>query len=444
MRERVRERESDRVWTRRPAARDSGTGLQRWLPGFGKQYLGQATTFFFYNFSEDSSAKDLWFYFWSYGKVADVYIPVRQDRRGRRFGFVRMSEVLDVKDIERKLNQIWLGSYHLQVKLADNMKKGKEGTTMRQQTQIEKKWIKRDDRVNPKVTYAQVVAGHIAAIEDGNSLVPELRQDSEMKEKETEEKRIEKEGIQSKESEVVPETRSEGSCQSVGKGATRCFSKSELVLHFSPTEEEGEWLQRSWRAMVRSLDMVKQIQNRFNVDGLRVTVALLRGRQVVLLDNSEGFFEEFMKENRELLDYWFEWIQQSSLTTMPLESRMVWLRFTGVPLKAWSDRCFMELGGLIGEVILVDEDTKSKSFLCEGRVLILSNDKHKISTKVTLMIDSQAFPVAVEEEWRMDLDWWLARKRRNPATESDLEDSSDGYNDANLNVDEFLGNDDAV
>ncbi|GKV49957.1 hypothetical protein SLEP1_g56678 [Rubroshorea leprosula] len=110
--------------------------------------------------------------------------------------------------------------------------------------------------------------------------------------------------------------------------------------------------------------MVKQIQNRFNVDGVRVTVALLGG----------------------------------------------------VPLKAWSDRCFMELGGLIREVILVDEDTKSKLFLCEVE----------------------------EEEWRMDPDWWLAREWWNLATESDLEDSSDSYNDTNLNVDGFLGDDDAV
>ncbi|GLU22403.1 hypothetical protein SLE2022_384820 [Rubroshorea leprosula] len=188
--------------------------------------------------------------------------------------------------------------------------------------------------------------------------------------------------------------------------AKRCLSKTELVLQFSPTKEEEAWLKRSWGAMVRSLDMVKQIQNRFNVDGLRVTIALLRGCQVVLLDNSKGCFEEFIKDNREVINYWFEWIQQSSLTTMTLLSRMVCFRFAGVPLKAWSDRCFMELGSLIGEVILVDEDTQSKHFLCEGKALILSNDKNKISTTVTLMIDGQAFSIAVEEEeWCMDPDW---------------------------------------
>ncbi|GKV09904.1 hypothetical protein SLEP1_g21338 [Rubroshorea leprosula] len=274
MRERFRERESARVWTRRPATRDSGNGLRRWLPGFGKQYLGQATSFFFYDFPKESFAKDLWFCFWSYGKVADVYIPARWDRRGCRFGFVRMSEVSDVTDMERKLNEIWLGSYHLKVKVADNMKRGKEGTMVRQKSQIEKKWIRRDNKVNPRVTYAQVVAGIMDAIEDRNSSAHDLRQVSVLKENEPTGKRIAEDGV---------------------------------------------------------------------------------------------------------------------------------------PLKAWSDRCFMELGGLIGELILVDEDTKSKSFLCE-----------------------------VEEEWRMDPDWWLARERRNPATDSDSEDPSNGYN---FNEDGFLGDD---
>ncbi|GLU01785.1 hypothetical protein SLE2022_190690 [Rubroshorea leprosula] len=401
MRERFRERE--RV-----------LGFGQGVRQLGTVYLGQATSFFFYDFPEDSSAKDLWFCFWSYGRVADVYIPARRDRRGRRFGFVRMSEVSNVTEMERKLNQIWLGSYHLKVKVADSMKRGKEGSMVRHKAQIEKKWIKRDNKVNPKVTYAQVVAGNMAEVGDRNSSANDLRQVSALKENEATGKRIAEDGIKSKVSEVEPETRHDGSSQTVsfGRATKRCLSKPDLVLNFSPTEEEGAWLKRSWGAMVRSLDMVKQIQNRFNVDGIRVTVALLGGRQVVLLDNSEGFLEEFIKENRELVDYWFEWIQQSSLTTMPLLSRMVWLRLTGVPLKAWSDRCFTELGGLIGEVILVDEDTKSKSFLCEGRVLILSMEKTKISTIVMLQIDGEVFPVTVEEEeWRMDPDWWLAGER---------------------------------
>ncbi|GLT87518.1 hypothetical protein SLE2022_055970 [Rubroshorea leprosula] len=73
----MRERESARVRARFSTAKDSGA--RRRLPRFGKGFLEQATTFFFYDFPEDRSAKDLWFCFWSYGKVVDVYIPTRRD-----------------------------------------------------------------------------------------------------------------------------------------------------------------------------------------------------------------------------------------------------------------------------------------------------------------------------------------------------------------------------
>ncbi|GKV18427.1 hypothetical protein SLEP1_g28814 [Rubroshorea leprosula] len=82
--------------------------------------------------------------------------------------------------------------------------------------------------------------------------------------------------------------------------------------------------------------MVMTIQNRFDVNGLMVNVALLGGRQVLLLDKTEGCLEEFFKCNSDLVESWFEWIHTTSLLAMPSRSRMVWLRFAGVPLKAWA------------------------------------------------------------------------------------------------------------
>ncbi|GLU05149.1 hypothetical protein SLE2022_222650 [Rubroshorea leprosula] len=243
------------------------------------------------------------------------------------------------------------------------------------------------------------------------------------------------EGLKLRELKVMPESSPE---QVSGPETVR-------VLNFIPKDEEVAWLKRSMVAEVRSLDMVKRIQNSLDVEGIMVNVALLGGRQVIIVDNSEGGLEEFLNRNREVVELWFEWIKPCSLSTVSSLCRLVWLRLNGVPLKAWSERCFTELGNIIGEVILVDEDTRSKSFLCEGRVLILSAEKRKISTTICLRVDGEDFPIAVsEEEWRMDPDWWLAGERRNPATQpsseyssSDDEGGDDGYSDLNLN---FNGN----
>ncbi|GLT49851.1 hypothetical protein SLA2020_233790 [Shorea laevis] len=186
------ERESARGRTRFLTARDSGSGNRRQLPWYGKQYLDQATTFFFYNFPTDRSAKDLWFCFWSFGKVADVYIPIRRDRRDRRFGFVRMLNISNVKDMERKLNQIMLDSYYLKVKLAENMKREREVTSSGQYKQVEKQWIRKDSKVTPGRSYAQVVAGYRRAIEEEKSSTNGVKQVVTKKGKEAMEKVREK------------------------------------------------------------------------------------------------------------------------------------------------------------------------------------------------------------------------------------------------------------
>ncbi|GKV06866.1 hypothetical protein SLEP1_g18688 [Rubroshorea leprosula] len=215
------ERVSTRVKARFPTARDSSGGLKQRLPGYGSQFMGQATTYFFYDFPEDRFPKDMWFTFWSFRKVADVYIPTCRDRRGRRFGFVRMVGISDVKDMEGKLNQIWLDSYQLKAK-------GKNGKEI----------------------------SDFKCVRDGTDSVC-VKQDIPLK---------------------------------VGNG------EPELVLEFSPTEGETTWLKKAW----------------------------------------------------------WQWF----IIYYASKNRLVWLRFTGVPLKVWSERCFTELGGLIGEVILVDEDTR--------------------------------------------------------------------------------------
>ncbi|GLT79034.1 hypothetical protein SLA2020_505440 [Shorea laevis] len=246
MRERELERESARVRTRFSTARDSGSGNRRRLTRFGKQYLDQATTFFFYNFPADRSAKDLWFCFWSFGKVADVYIPARRDRRGRRFGFVRMLNISNIKDMERKLNQIKLDSYHLKVKIAENMKREREASSSGQHMQKEKQWIRKDSKVSPERSFAQVVTGYRNAIEEGNSSTSGVKQGVTKKGKEAMEKAREK-STSLRESEVVPETllgKVTVPLQSEGKAKERALSETELsetkrVLSF--TLKERKW-----------------------------------------------------------------------------------------------------------------------------------------------------------------------------------------------------------
>ncbi|GLU15850.1 hypothetical protein SLE2022_323080 [Rubroshorea leprosula] len=123
---------------------------------------------------------------------------------------------------------------------------------------------------------------------------------------------------------------------------------------------------------------------------------------------------------------------------------MVWVRVSGVPLKDWSDRCFEKIAASLGEVVMVHEDTKSKSILCDGRVLILCSERHKIVKTLKLKVEEMLYQIGVtEEEWRANPDWWLSEDDRREETETNSDNSSSeqGEEDHEFNYSVIQGDD---
>ncbi|GKV45752.1 hypothetical protein SLEP1_g52803 [Rubroshorea leprosula] len=84
---------------------------------YNKGLYNQATPFFFTNFPEEWSYAEMWRTFSQFGRVYAIYSPRRRNRNGNRFGFVRFLDVKDKKELERKLDQIWVGDRKLWVNI---------------------------------------------------------------------------------------------------------------------------------------------------------------------------------------------------------------------------------------------------------------------------------------------------------------------------------------
>jgi RNA recognition motif-containing protein len=76
------------------------------------------TSFFFTNFPLDVKVMELWGLFNKFGKVGEVYIPNKLDKKGQRFGFVKFKEVTDAKELEGRLENVWWESYKLRINLS--------------------------------------------------------------------------------------------------------------------------------------------------------------------------------------------------------------------------------------------------------------------------------------------------------------------------------------
>lgn len=79
---------------------------------FPKLFAG-TTTYYFTNFPDSYGVEDTRKVFHKWGRVRDVFIPLKKDKFGKRFGFFKFQDVHAPKALEAKLDGIWLGSHRL-------------------------------------------------------------------------------------------------------------------------------------------------------------------------------------------------------------------------------------------------------------------------------------------------------------------------------------------
>ncbi|GKV33388.1 hypothetical protein SLEP1_g41905 [Rubroshorea leprosula] len=409
------EMQSQRVRARGVATGEaSGTRqrqrFKRWIPGVDQKLLGQIKTFFFYNFLENCEEKDLWYSFQRYGKVLDVYLPKKRDKWGKRYGFLRLLGVQNDNQMVRRHNDIWFGSYKLRVKMAKERSNGRVkevDTGGRKQHRV-------DRLVQPGQSYAQAVKGKE---QKSQHLLIHGRTMERDERDFTHQKKTPIQARQQKRKEEV------ASCDTINTKKRMVenldLETQEEIMEFIPEQSELQWLEGSMVVIVKSLTIINDIQQRIDVEGGLITLAPLGGRRVLLTEKEPGFLLESMKLNKEVLALWFEDIQSWDKEVQE-RSRMVWLRIFGIPLKAWSDRCFMMIEKSVGEVIKIPEDTKMKSILCDGRMLVICSADHKISKRIKLKVEEKLYEILVEEEeWRSNPDWWLTDDERQDEDDQD-------------------------
>ncbi|GKV27589.1 hypothetical protein SLEP1_g36748 [Rubroshorea leprosula] len=367
------------------------------VPEYRSQFSGWSSNFFFYNFPEELEAKFLWNRFQKYGKVVDVYIPRKRDKRGKRYGFVRLTGVKNETQMERRLNEIWIGSYKMRVKLVnDRHRKPSSDRKIQGAPKVRGSTSIMNRLVQPGQTYAQAVKGQGKRVDKA----PDQSQEKEKK------------GTPKME---VVKTRDQ---------EIKEAEKTEKIVEYIPSGDELKWLEGGMVAVMRSMEAISVIQEQMDADGGLISLSPMGGTRVLLTEKVSGFIADYMKQNEELFGMWFESI--TPWEKAPEEkSRLKWVRISGVPLRAWEERCFQMIGETIGEVVLVHEDTKKKTILWDGRVLILCSEASKICKQVKLKVGEQVYVIEiVEEEWRNDPDWWLSENGRR----SDLETESNSSN----------------
>jgi hypothetical protein len=301
-----------------------------------------STSFYFTNFPEDLKSGDLWEVFVKFGNVVDVYIPSKVDKRGKRFGFVKFKDVLDVEEMSRSLDDVWCGSFKLRINHSRFGRNEVSKGTMK--SGLPSRSVGDSRPVQHELSFKEALfpSAHwrVSSGEDRDSAVVKVPVDA-----------------------------------------------TQLQI-----------LKRSFVGFLRPEVQVKVIRTTLLMEGLQnISVIPMGGSMVLLQSTRAGELERIIKAKEEWIGVYFFNVKPWS-PNLVNQKRQVWVKVFGIPLHAWGDTLFRVLGERFGEFVDYDEATAARSRMDVARLKFSTSIRSRIEVPVVIAVLGITFEVWVVEE----------------------------------------------
>ncbi|GKV29211.1 hypothetical protein SLEP1_g38157 [Rubroshorea leprosula] len=362
--------------------------------GYDKRIYNQAVPFYFTNFPEEWSFEQMWHTFnrIGLGRVLEIDCPTKRDRLGRRFGFVRFLDVKNEAALERRLNEVRIGSQILQANKPRYTKWDRQKTLI--SNNRSKAWDWRQQSLygnGRRPSYAEVVKAA----------------NSRMEERPNQERR--KEGT---------EQRHGNNGASVYGAQQREWKPKHQHQHWSGMElnvdlEEYAWLEKCFVGTVHSVNSISNLQEKFYMEGIFFTSIRPMGGRLVLLEAKEHEdLKELVDTGKDWLGKWFEDVKPWTPTVVAAE-RFAWIRY---------------------------ESTISKERLDIARFLISTPSMESISKSITVKINGEFFTLMFTKEESTNNLFTMRsdRTRHTPSEEEEESSSTDNQNEVHSDSDENI------
>ncbi|KAK2455003.1 zinc finger CCCH domain-containing protein [Trifolium repens] len=347
------------------SSRNAGRYMEK-RSGFVHHLDRITTSFYFTNFPETVKVMELWSLFNKYGRVGEVYIPNKLDKKGHRFGFVKFKEVADAKELEGRLGDVWWETYKLRINLSRFNRGVRETNHLKPQ---------RGEEVPPK-PQAGSSQRDTASVEQGrsfkNALTMERKKDTRV-------------GLEEPKRE-----------------ATKATEMQPTSIAVKVNEDLWKMFQTSFVGFLKEEKDVIKISEGLVMEGYDWITATFMGENMMLLTSTTSqSLIEAVSLNRKWWEGWFRSILEWS-PELHLDRRSVWLRCRGVPLHAWDELTFRQLTDRLGTFIELDMNTANRTKLDVARVKISTSRMTFIDEQILISVLDKKFQISVAEEWGRD------------------------------------------
>ena len=314
---------------------------------------GDATTFFFSNFSNGFGELDMHKIFQKWARVKEVFIARRLNKGGRRFGFVRFFEVGNAARLEKELDQIFIGNVKLHVNVPRYRRHVPES----------------------RVYKFPPVVPHPESRRRGGEGQAEVRR---------ERKKaiwVKKKGEESY-AEIV-----RGGPRQAWKGPT--FSAQKQIL---------PWMEASVVGQLRAELDLDQLREEFLKGGLSTVFLRSLGDNLVMLMPREGeSMQALIKLNKEWFESVFTSFEPWSEKCIA-SHKVVWVRCYGLPLSLWNKECFSKVVGDKASLVSIGKATLLWENLEYAILQVRMPKSQSVRMAVDMKINNNLYNILLEEE----------------------------------------------
>ncbi|KAK0580968.1 hypothetical protein LWI29_008247 [Acer saccharum] len=147
-------------------------------------------------------------------------------------------------------------------------------------------------------------------------------------------------------------------------------SKYENIVTMSWTKkkDEREWLTNCAVGTLKTFKNFGSVRDRLKSRGFSFSASYLGDNHILWCFETQIDRDGFLA-NRFFWEDCFRSMKRWNVSHIP-KSKLVWIECNEVPLFCWNSNFFLKLGGMIGEPLLVEEDTVMKRKLDKGRVMV--------------------------------------------------------------------------
>ncbi|KAL4561124.1 hypothetical protein LXL04_033286 [Taraxacum kok-saghyz] len=367
-----------------------------------------ATNFYVSNLPVGWNSSRLWHAVKHLGFLVDAYIPVKKDRGGLIFGFVRFARVTDTVALLKRLNELVLEGRRIFANIA------RYGRELSARSKVEGRPDGGKHRYRTPVTKKNGQVFHNAINHNSMSF---------------------KDSLMANTVQVIDKKKYE----------------HKITIPQAVNLRSDLWLKNCLVGELKDLELLTKCMSMIQNYGLGdCKVKFIGGLCVLLEFKNNNVADCFLKNQEVNWGVWFAWLKHWD-ESYTQKSRVVWLKIYGVPINLWDPTVFTCIAAKYGRILIPLEGSLEAKNLSYGRVCILTSnleyiDAHSVQVEwrnknfiIRIVENGEWYPNSLmipserdsDEDYELDLDDLL----ENFSGEEAFDNRDEGDDDDNFAMD---------